>query len=158
MSKLPDGYWTLIDEAFDKVSIYDGHEVYSKQISAYPEHVRHLLAAHWCQSEIFNGGFDQFFRNPTGVLAPEAEVGFRAIGMPKAAGLVATAISRFGPVYPRDREERNNAMASLPNDGSPAFLGLGRCFGDLDDPFYECTDDLFSFADAYARANSRPGK
>ncbi|WP_369973953.1 DUF4375 domain-containing protein [Polaromonas sp. SP1] len=32
---------------------------------------RHLFAVHWCQSEICNGGFMQFFANSTGVLAPE---------------------------------------------------------------------------------------
>jgi len=44
--KLENGYWTLIADAFDAVNIYDGHDIYTNQVSQYPEHVRHLLATH----------------------------------------------------------------------------------------------------------------
>ncbi|WP_164468170.1 DMP19 family protein [Caulobacter vibrioides] len=43
--------------------------------SAVPTPSKHLLATHWLQSEVHNGGFSQFFSNSTGVLAPEAVAG-----------------------------------------------------------------------------------
>lgn len=144
-------YWELIENAFDEVDIYSGPAAFMNDLQPLPAAVQHLLTAHWCQSEINNGGFDQLFYNPTGVLAPEAEAGFRAIGLPAVADLVGTAIARFGPDYPRDQDARVAAMRALPNDGSKAYSGLGRCFGDLDDRFYELCAEFDSIADDYAK-------
>jgi hypothetical protein len=77
------------------------------------EPVRHLLAVWYCNHEIMNGGFNQFFSNSTGVLAPEALTGYRAIGLPECAQVVATAIARFGQRYPRSRKAREAAMQPL---------------------------------------------
>lgn len=139
MSKLPDGYWTLIDEAFDKVSIYDGHEVYAKQASVYPEHVRHLLAAHWCQSEICNGGFNQFFSNSTGVLAVEAVHGMRAIGLTEIATLLEKGLARFGQPYPTDAAVRNKKLRG------GLFSKKVNC-EDLNDEFYRLLEQAGGFA------------
>ena len=71
-SKPPDSYWRLLEPIWDSVSIYDGPKTFLRQYRRLPRAVGHLFAAHWCQSEICNGGFHQFFGNSTGVLAPEA--------------------------------------------------------------------------------------
>jgi hypothetical protein len=74
-------------------------------------------AAHFCQSEVCNGGFWQFFSNSTGVLSPEAVLGFRAIGQDGVATVVQAAIDEFGLPYPRDRTLRTLRFArSTPND------------------------------------------
>ncbi|MBK9189174.1 MAG: DUF4375 domain-containing protein [Phycisphaerales bacterium] len=145
-------YWDLIEAAFEKVDIYNGPDTFFSVFAPLPLHVQHLLATHWCQSEINNGGFDQFFYNPTGVLAPEAEVGFRAIGLSDVADLLAEAIDRFGSRYPRERDARLVAMDSLASDGIRAFLGAGRRFADLDDRFYDLLPDpeFYRRADEYA--------
>ncbi|WP_164512740.1 DMP19 family protein [Caulobacter vibrioides] len=108
--KQPPRYWALVDPYWDAVSIYDGPEVFLAGFSAVPTPSKHLLATHWLQSEVHNGGFSQFFSNSTGVLAPEAVAGFRAIGMPRSADLVEEAMAWLGPSYPRDRDERNDAL------------------------------------------------
>jgi hypothetical protein len=124
--KTGDKYWSVIEPIWEKVSIYDGEEIFLTQFSEIPEKIGHLLAAHWCQSEVRNGGFDQFFFNSTGVLAPEAVVGFHAIGMSQTATIVLQAIQRLGEKYSRRRDKRNVQLSLLEQQES------------IDDPF----DDL----------------
>ena len=145
-------YWEQIEAAFEHVDIYNSEAEFFKGFAPLPTHVQHLLAAHWCQSEINNGGFDQFFFNPTGILAPEAEAGFRAMGLSDVADLLVEALGRFGSRYPRERDERVNAMNSIPSEGTRSFLGAERRFADLDDRFYDLLQDpeFYRHADAYA--------
>lgn len=70
-------YWRLVEPIWDTVSIYHGPKAFLEQFEAAPEASRTLFAAHWCQSEIDNGGLYQFFCNSTGVLALEAAEAFR---------------------------------------------------------------------------------
>ena len=72
-----------------------------------------MFAAHFCQSEICNGGFGQFFGNPTGVLAPEAIEGFREIGQMQIAALIESAMALIGSPYPRDRVEREERLSQV---------------------------------------------
>lgn len=62
---------------------------------------RHLYTVHWCQAQVCNGGFHQFLANPSGILAPEAAEGFRAIGLPGCAALVDEAVAFFGTPFLR---------------------------------------------------------
>lgn len=149
----PIDYWTVIDEAFDKVDIYSGARAYLKQIGKYPPHVRHLLAAHWCQSEICNGGIDQLVLNSTGVLAPEGVEGLEAIGMPKTAAVLQKAIAQFGSRYPRDRVLRRARWLGLRRSSGKANEGYGRAFARLDTRFYAAMSAEGGFderANAYA--------
>jgi len=153
-------YWDLIADAYKKVDIYNGPKAFSRGFQRLPKPVQHLLAAHWCQSEVNNGGFDQFFCNPTGVLAPEAEAGFRAIGLPIVADIVAEAIAAFGLTYPRDREARDAILATMPHhytksDFGGTFRHVER-FDNLDTRFYDALPDFCEPANAYARVNARP--
>jgi hypothetical protein len=52
----------------------------------------------------------QFFFNSTGLLAPEAIEGFRAIEMPQLAEVIESAAACLGLEYPREREKRWDAM------------------------------------------------
>src|SRR5215216_5698235 len=98
-----DAYRHALDQVLGKISIYDGEEAFSEQFLKVNLKQRHLFASHWCQSEVRNGGFLQFFWNSTGILAPEAVIAFRAIKMPNAATLIERAMMFFGLIYPRDR-------------------------------------------------------
>lgn len=98
----------------------------------------------FCQSEICNGGFGQFFGNSTGVLAPEAVEGFREIGQVEVAALIEKAISLFGIVYPRDRKERETRLTQVSRSS----------LGSLDEMFYSLIDSeaggFIAAADRYA--------
>jgi len=125
-------YWDHIEPFWESVSIYDGPEEFLLGFTEMPEHAAHLLAVHWCASEVRNGGFHQFFFNSTGVLAPEAVTGFRAIAMPRAGAILGAAMASFGEPYPRDREERQDALAAL-----VAFDPETTTDDDWDNPFTE---------------------
>ncbi|MBK7350623.1 MAG: DUF4375 domain-containing protein [Gemmatimonadetes bacterium] len=98
-----------------------------------------MFAAHWCQSEVYNGGLRQFFDNSTGVLAPEAVTGFRAVGMPKTAALLERAMLFFGSSYPRERADRERALAATENDDE-----------ELPNPFETMDVELFTLLDTEA--------
>jgi hypothetical protein len=124
-------YWLGLNESWDH-----GPTHFLRALHDVPERVQHLYAAHWCQSEVCNGGLHQFFFNTTGLLAPEAAVGLSKIGANELADIVTEAQSFFGATYPRDRLER---VAKLPE-----IEGRRRAewnpFGELDDKFYAWLD------------------
>ena len=108
------GYWKVVEPFWDLINIYDGPEVFRSTYDSAPKISGLMFAAHFCQSEVCNGGFGQFFSNSTGVLAPEAVEGFRQIGQPQVAAVVESAMELLGPAYPRDRDEREERVPHLP--------------------------------------------
>ncbi len=137
-------YADKVNPVWEAISIYDGPDIFLRQFSAVPAGVGHLFASHWCQAEVRNGGFSQFFSNSTGILAPEAHAGFLAIGMPKAAEMVARAMAVYPTPYPRERYDR--AMAGERIDW--------KRFDQLDDPFWKLLEEesggFTAAADRYA--------
>lgn len=59
------------------------------------------------------GGFSQFFSNSTGVLAPEAVEGFKAIGKPVVAGSVEQTMSLLGLPVSEGRRLRSDRKPVL---------------------------------------------
>ena len=144
-------YWALVEPYWEKVSIYDGPARFRRDFAGVPERTGHLLAAHWAQSEICNGGFDQFFWNSTGVLAPESVAGFQAIGMKRTAALIAKAMEAFGPKYPRGRTSRWIIIRKLRKKSQD-----GYALEHLEDRFYRLIQEenggWESAATRYAKA------
>lgn len=142
-------YWPIIEPDFDRVSIYDGPDRFLADIKGTPEWRVNLLAVHWCDSEVCNGGFDQFFFNNTSVLAPEAVLGYRAIARPDLADLLQQAMERLRPTFSRDRRARQRALKG----------GLFRKrpdFEDLDDRYYALMrePDVYKSMGTYAAAHT----
>jgi hypothetical protein len=133
MPRATNAYWTLVEPYWKVVDIYRGGEAFLGTLCAIPSAHGLLLAAHWCQSEIRNGGFHQFFTNPTGVLAPEAIEAFTAIDRPDLAELLRTAMAFFGDPYPRERAARLAALDGLATAGPRRTWDP---FSALDDRFY----------------------
>jgi hypothetical protein len=111
-------YWSILYPVWDAINIDTPH-IFAETFGAIPRRVGLLYAAHFCQSEVCNGGFTQFFWNSTGVLAPEAVEGFVAIGQSKVAHVVQCAIDMLGPPFQRDRAARWRALEIL--HGEPVF-------------------------------------
>jgi hypothetical protein len=120
-------YWAVVEPVWEHINIYDGPEVFLLTYASAPRNARLLYASHFCQSEVCNGGFDQFFSNSTGVLGPEALEGFRAIEMPVTASVVEEALKQLGQPYPRDRGEREERLEGV----SQSFLS------ELDERFFK---------------------
>jgi hypothetical protein len=128
-------YWNAIEPIWDSIDI-DSAELFQTTFERVPRELGLLYAAHFCQSEICNGGFTQFFSNSTGVLAPETVEGFMAIGQAKVANVVRRAMSTLGSPYLRDRAARWAAL-----DGLPGARGHSRhrnidLFRPLEEDFY----------------------
>jgi hypothetical protein len=141
-------YWKHIKMAFDQTSIYDGAATFHREFTQLPEYIGDLLAAHWMLSEISNGGFHQFFANPTGVLAPEAAQGFTRMGHLEVGELIRRAMAHFGDVYPCEQDDRELFLKS---HGPELFEPLEQRLYEIGSP---SLDKIYDAMDLYARHNS----
>lgn len=98
--------WSLVEPWWKHINIYRGPAVFRKSLRLVPEEVANLYAVHFCDSEVLNGGFLQFYMNSTGVLATEALRGLRALGLTEAAKVLARTMRRFGKEYSRGKSAR----------------------------------------------------
>ena len=142
------GYWSLVDPVWLTLndSWDDGPVEFLRQFRTVRPEVGNLYAAHWCHSEVCNGGLNQFFFNTTGLLAPEAVEGFQVIGVGRLAEILTDAMNFFGEPYPRDRSLRVEylAVAEVANN-------KGRSpFHDLDERFFEWAGEWENAANIYA--------
>jgi hypothetical protein len=87
--------------------------MFAQTFGEVPRSVGLLYAAHFCQSEVCNGDFTQFFWNSAGVLAPEAVDGFIVIGQPHVADVLQRAMNMLGSPFRRDRAARWSALDAL---------------------------------------------
>ncbi|MGD0941366.1 MAG: DUF4375 domain-containing protein [Terracidiphilus sp.] len=88
----------------------NGPEAFAAAITSIPRSSVLLFSAHTALAEVHNGGFLQLFWNSAGVLVPEAIEGFTTIGMPTMAAILQEAAQPLGKPYPRDRDERWDAL------------------------------------------------
>jgi hypothetical protein len=54
-------WWQVVEPYWDRVGIYGSRDAFLRTFAEVPEPAAHLLALQWCQSELCNGGFHQFF-------------------------------------------------------------------------------------------------
>ena len=121
--------WPISDVPSDAISIYEGPDVFLSEFAAASHAHQTVFAAFWLQGEILNGGLQQFFSNDAGVLAPEAVLALRTLGLPRLAQKCAEAMTWFGDSYPRDRESREAALSAH----AEANPGMDSPFEALDD-------------------------
>jgi len=154
------GYWDLVEPVWLPLNeLWEDENAFVAQYRRVPAHVGHLYAGHWCQSEVCNGGFHQFFYNTTGLLAPEAVAAFSSVGLQRMADILQRAMDCFGAEYPRSREERNHILST-----SPAIKDK---LGELDNAFFDPikpgdshNDRWEAAADTYAKRfiNAQPSQ
>ena len=137
----------VIGPAYDHVNIYDGPSELARTLAPLTPGQRHLVAIHWCISEVCNGGLDQFFSNPTGILTPEALEGFRAVGADDYAELLSQAAGAVFSrgVVPRDFSARTAALEQVGTEERLSRLEV------LDDAFYAGLTELYRKAASYIR-------
>ena len=143
-------YWTLVEPVWLPLnrSWDDGPDDFGRLFESIRPEIGHLYAAHWCQSEVRNGGLHQFFSNTTGLLAPEAVEGFRAIGAAGWAKILTDAMKHFSTPYPRDRDDRAELLPMRQRRARETW----DPFYKLDERFYESedNDNWEDLANAYA--------
>ena len=106
-------YWDFIQNSINKVDIYNGAKPFLDDYQKQPSWIGDLICVHLFLSEMSNGGILQFFDNPTGVLAPEAVLGFSRMNLPEQAKLLQQAMKYLGDEYPREQEHRNSITSKL---------------------------------------------
>ncbi len=99
-------YWQIIEPIWRDEKLYGETEVFLKRFAELSEPQQVLFPVHWLYSEVGTDGFHGFFNLDTGILAPEAVLGFHIIGLNDIAELVEEAMAFFGNPYPRELEER----------------------------------------------------
>ena len=146
-------YWSLLKPQWGKIDIYGSPAEFLEGFIRVPRPIRNLFAAHWCQSEIQNGGLDQFFTNPTGVLSPEAVLALRQLDLDDLPAVVAERMLALRASYPREQHIRISCLDQLRGTSPPRW----DPFVDLDERFFVALRaDPHRFeraADAYALNN-----
>jgi hypothetical protein len=90
------------------------------------------------ESQVNNGGFDQYYFNSSGDTAFAVESALRTIGAHHCADIVRRANSMFeGGAPPRDRLARQAAWDAISDDSKDRL-------DDLDHEFFQYPDDLTS--------------
>lgn len=108
--------WELIQPLWYNVNIYDSIEEYNKDLEPFSDGQRKMLALLWYDSEVNNGGHDQFFSNSTGIVWKDAIECMKMIGAVEYAENFQKAIDMFGEAVPFDRNERNEILERLNED------------------------------------------
>lgn len=125
-------YWQIIEPIwYDEELNSDEPDIFLKRFSELSEPQKILFPVHWVNAEVCNGGFHQFFSNTTGILAPEAVLGFRVIKINDFADLVKKTMLFFGDTYPRKREKREELLMLFGEENEEVW-----------NPFVEADDEF----------------
>jgi hypothetical protein len=98
-------WWDVIAPAFDELKTPYEHDPRLRSLSPGQ---RALYALHWTTSEVANGGFHQYLRNPTGMLAEEALGGAELIGSTDVAGVLRALLALFPDGLLMDQQDRSD--------------------------------------------------
>ncbi|MBV8582225.1 MAG: DUF4375 domain-containing protein [Candidatus Eremiobacteraeota bacterium] len=131
----------LVESLYDKLGSWETVEEFLTQLQKMPHQLAILLGAYWTYGEVGNGGFVQYFWNSSGIIAPEAVLGFQALDMPQCATIVERAMSHFGTPYPRNREQRH-ALIEGADEGWDMFKeGRNIALDQLNDDFFPLVNE-----------------
>jgi hypothetical protein len=134
----------LVDAVIDRIgeAVPSPFENKAPLLAATPgQRAVYALAA--LDAEVNNGGFHQFFFNPTGALAREALGGARLLGLDEHAAIIEEAFSVFpdGEV-PEDFDERISLHRELSDESSDRIDSCDERWYELGDR----PDDAFDKA------------
>jgi hypothetical protein len=111
------------------VEIYGDYGYLAEQQRLLSPGQRALHAIYWLDVEVSNGGIDQFLRNSTGILAPDALEGLLLVGAEAHHRVLASALEEFPKGVPsRDRNERSREMDLLGEKGELALSAATKDF------------------------------
>lgn len=81
----------IVDYVGTKIN--KNYEKEPKIVRSLPESIRAIYVTWWVESEVRNGGFNQFFWNSRGVFAEDAVKGYEFLDAPEHAALMREAIA-----------------------------------------------------------------
>ncbi|MBW3623229.1 MAG: DMP19 family protein [Armatimonadetes bacterium] len=123
--------WTVIEPLWEAIDFSKPKSIFPILSEVSPGQ-RALLCVDWCQKEVRNGGFEQFFLNSAGMLANEALKGFKLIQAFSYAELLDRALT----VFPEGKAPIGRSIRAK------QIKSLSKCerenlFGPLEDRFYQ---------------------
>lgn len=137
-------YFEVIDPVWWKGNIYGTYEEYEASLSSFSYPQRLVFAVVWYESEVNNGGHDQFFTNSTGIVWKDAIEALEIIGGSSRAAILHEAARRIGGSPSFDRDKRIDQVESS-----------GADFEDLDSKFYDLDDDFYDKMESYIKENRK---
>lgn len=127
-------YWQIIELIWKDEELYsDDPQVFLKRFAELSEPQKVLFPVHWFYSEVGTDGFYGFFNIYTGMLAPEAVIGFQEIGLNQIAEIIKEAMSFFGNPYPRETEKREELLNIFDEENKDTW----DPFVKLEEKYYE---------------------
>ena len=109
------------------------------------EDIREIVAVWLLDSEVNNGGFDQFYWNPAGEFALDAVEGLESIGAYQKASILDAANSEFpGGMPSENRIKRQEELDVIVNSESSKL-------GSLDIEYFKCKEDIVDLLASYFR-------
>ena len=144
--------WRVIAPAYEAVSLSEGPEALARDLTSLTPGQRALLAMHWCVAETLNGGFDQFFTNPSGLLADEALIGFQRLGVPEITSILRAAREILAARPPEADTNAADFDEATEADRFDAYL---ERYEPLEHEFHAILDGaLYPRAAAYVRSHA----
>lgn len=111
--------------------------------SGLEKEVQELIAVWFLDSEVNNGGFNQFYWNSAGEFALEALEGLETIGADKRASILEAANSEFPNGKPSEnREKRQQELELIEQSFASKLDGL-------DSEYYACKEDVVDLLAQY---------
>jgi hypothetical protein len=127
-----ESYWEVVEPLFHQIDTGNDGTAFLESCISIPRSSVLLFSAHFALAEVFDGGLLLLLWNETGVLVPEAIEGFLAMGMPAMAAILKEATLPLGMPYPRNREDRWDALLAASGLNSEE---LERIFESADNPY-----------------------
>lgn len=119
----------VIDSIHDELDAISG-DSFAVDLIAAPRRI--VFTVYWFESEINNGGFDQWYLNSAGDTAADAADALRLLGIDSLAKLVERANTVFPDQPPRDRATRLSQMDDISESDSDLWDALSTEFYELD--------------------------
>jgi len=124
---------SIIDPLWWEVRIYDGEKKYNEDLGKFSLPQRYIFAIQCYMAEVNNGGHWQFYYNSTGLVYPDALLGFQEIGHQQAYDILSETIALAGDEFSLDRSRRIRQLERLSDSQNDAMEALDMAFFEIDD-------------------------
>lgn len=111
--ELPGGAQLFDRYKYEFWAALEERRQYDALLRRLPENVPEVVAAWWLTSEVYNGGFEQYFQNTYGGMIDEAIRGLELTGQVNYAAAARLAKEEFAGEVPFDWKERNAAVKAI---------------------------------------------
>ncbi|MBN9644876.1 DUF4375 domain-containing protein [Corynebacterium mendelii] len=136
--------WEVMEPMHFTGNFYADGALYERSLAEFTVFQRMLFAMNWMESEVCNGGFDQFLGNSTGMVWADAYAGFTAIGDRDTVDILDAVGTWYGGEPAKDRKARRQRLQQLRETDAHGLLE------ELDSRFY--SDELLADREEKQRA------